>query len=221
MGKVGSKSVHLSLKKAGYNSLFHTHSIRHDSKYPAERKLFKYINIDRKPVKIISMAREPVSRNISSFFEQVEILYNMPQDKIFDKVSINQLIKDFFDKFYHSLSLYWFDYELRNLTGIDIYKYKFKQNRIINQKPFELLLLRAEDTDELKEELISNFLQNRNFKFRRLNQTSKKTFHDIYSEFKKKIVFDFSYIDEMYSSKYVKHFYSSDEINTFYNIWNK
>jgi len=228
MGKVGSKSIHNTLlSNSNINiPVFHTHSIRHDSMYVDIKKLFKKINIDRDKIKIITISREPVSRNISSFFEAIKIFmpdFNPNIDIIDDNEQqlIYKLIEVFFKKFHHTYPLTWYDVEFRSTTGINIYELEISKDRIYSLDNFELLVLRKEDTDELKQELIKEFFQLNNFNLINMNISSQKKYSSIYSSFLQKISFSKDYLDEMYNSKYTKHFYSVDEIDKFREEWQK
>lgn len=219
MGKVGSKSIHLSLKKQGYNNLFHLHSIRHDSESAYSKLLFHHINIERKKAKIITAVREPISRNLSSYFQTIRLFTNNKFDA--NNYDVDELVKVFFDKYHHVYPLYWFDCEFRNVTGINVYEFEFLNNdySIIKQGPFDVLILKAESPDELKETAIRKFLNTDDFILKRFNISADKKYSEAYSNFKNSINIPDKYLNEMYSSKYMKHFYTDNEINSLKTKW--
>ena len=225
MGKVGSKSIHNSLLSNAniIIPVFHTHSIRHDSMYIDIKKIFRKINIYRDKVKIITITREPISRNISSFFESIKIFMpNINLDSINGNNSeqiVEQLIKNFFSKFHHTYPLTWYDVEFRNTTGVNIYELELGKKRIYCIDNIELLILRKEDDDKFKEDLIREFFDLEKFNLENVNISDQKKYSNIYSTFLKTINFPKSYLDEMYNSKYTKHFYSVNEIKKFREKW--
>ncbi len=222
MGKVGSKSIHSSLKKIDIpNNLFHTHTINYLSSNPNIKLLYNYLVVERKPAKFITLVRDPIARNISSFFEMKHIF--LPQKDI-NKITPDDLTNIFFDKFHHTYPLLWFEIELRQITGINIFKSPFsfdKNYQIIKEDSFEILILKAESDDIVKQSAISEFLNLNNFSLSRSNITGQKNYSDQYKKFQNQIHFSQKYIDEMYNSNYTKHFYSEKEIFQFINKWKK
>ena len=94
MGKVGSTSIYNSLKKDKYISgnIYHIHRLNHNSiekikinyvkkklKVPGHIKTSEYVldNIIKecKNAKIITTIREPISRNISAYFQNFELMF--------------------------------------------------------------------------------------------------------------------------------------------------
>jgi|SRR5690606_2252081 len=89
MGKVGSSSIYASLKAKGVPKVFHLHRMNPETTQKMKRtfleqnllaqfrteQLFETIYRKaiqrRKKVKIITLVREPISRNISAFFENL------------------------------------------------------------------------------------------------------------------------------------------------------
>lgn len=80
-----------------------------------------------------------------------------------------------------------------------------------------LLLIKSEIDDKIKEEIIKNFLSIKNFKLIRKNIKSNK-FKGKYEEFKERIILPQKYLNKYLKSKYVKHFYTKKELK---NIKNK
>ena len=120
MGKVGSTTVVKSLEKKGILPLFHIHLLLNSEdtmkfykskayesfelKFYLERQirrgefLYNKIIVAKKEVKIISLTREPIGRNISAFFENFE----METGKIYEQSNFTlQELMDIFINFYH------------------------------------------------------------------------------------------------------------------------
>ena len=78
----------------------------------------------RKDVKIITVIRNPIERNVSMFFQDLPYWYVKyrrlcPNASRFSDVDV---IQDMFEKvFPHEYPDLWFDKEIKRLTGIDVY----------------------------------------------------------------------------------------------------
>src|SRR6056297_137393 len=68
MGKVGSKSVHVALQKQYNGFVGHAHSLSPTHKRLDIRLIYKWAVLEKKPLNIISLTREPISRKVSAFF---------------------------------------------------------------------------------------------------------------------------------------------------------
>ncbi len=232
MGKVGSNTIRWSLKKAGLK-VSHIHSLYLNRgyefyknfllsqvNYPATKKIlysffYQWQRLKlrrRKKLKIITLVREPVSVNISSFFQNLSYFAYEYEHK-----AASSLYEAFFDKCNHDYVLDWFDKEFLPTTGLDIYQYDFDKDAgysIIKEKKVECLVIKLEKLDEL-EGAIAEFVGVRDFKLVRHNVSAHKWFNPVYREFKRNVMFSLEFIERIYSSRLVQHFYSEDEINEF------
>ena len=232
MGKVGSSSVCKSLERVGIDAphihslyttrgyqLFHKFLLSQKN-YPLHKKLicflfFLWYRIKlrrRKHLKIITLVREPISVNISSFFSNLSTsAYELEQQ------NVETLEEAFFDKFNHDYVLDWFDIEFLPTTGLDIYKYDFDKEAgysIIEEGNIECLVIKLEKLNRL-EKVIADFVDNDSFKLKSHNISADKWFRPIYQDFKKNVKFSSEYVDRVYSSKLMRHFYSDKEISEF------
>ena len=165
MGKVGSSSIYTSIRQKTKN-VFHVHrmspsniqavlqgSIRIGAKPPDDRiglLLHKWIVLPRRPAKLISLFREPVSRNISAFFQNLDYFNNLNGESL--ELNADELIKNFLINYQHKVPLEWFDIEMYQTTGINVYKIEFpkcKGYQIVDLNPYKLLLMRH-DLDDRK-----------------------------------------------------------------------
>ncbi|MDY6905430.1 MAG: putative capsular polysaccharide synthesis family protein [Thermodesulfobacteriota bacterium] len=208
MGKVGSKSIYNSLKKSAIKSIFHTHYLNYNHQYAFIRRLYELVVNQKKPTRIISLTREPFSRNVSAFFE------TLPRYAISNTHHVNtdDLANIFFHKFYHDEPLLWFDTQLKRVTGFDVYQHQLIDNQYIagSSRNFKILVLKSELSNSLKEEIISNFL-NIKFKIRNANLTKDKQISTTYTDFKKRIAYDENFVSAIIKSRYFDHFYGSDQ----------
>ena len=236
MGKVGSTSVKESLKSCGFDSIYQVHRLypeniegvrqdhlKRNSQPPDESVgmlLYYHVVKKRKKCKFITLVREPIGRNISAFFENFKFFTGMSfTDQVF---SMSQLTNIFLNNYPHSVPLTWFDEEMKRSLGIDVYEYEFPKEDgylCINEYPFELLIIKCEMVDSIKERIISDFLSLDNFSLNRANLAQDKNYSETYQRFKNGINLPASYIEMMCDSKYMKHFYEYAEIESIRSKW--
>lgn len=162
-----------------------------------------------KKIRVITLVREPVARNISAFFEQKHYI----TDK---ELNVKELTELFWKYANHQAPLIWFDKEIKNLFGIDVYNYKLTDEKFIKieDRNIELLVLRLEDLNESRK-IISDFLGRKDFEIVRANISERKEYADKYTKFKNEIEIPNDYLNKMYNTKYMRHFYTKEEINKF------
>lgn len=113
---------------------------------------------------------------------------------------------------------------MKPVLGIDAYQYPFpKENGYltIKQGNFELLIIKLEVDDSVKEKAIMEFLCIEDFKLTRSNLDQDKNYAKTYREFLEAIELPETYVEIMCSSEYVRHFYSDTEIEAIRSKWRK
>ena len=252
MGKVGSTTVLRSLRALGLDmSIHHVHMLTREgiSRYEAFIKenffrksvsaivenlvLVKYL---RKQLdhtgsdqrwKVVTLVRDPVARNISSFFEILDLQMNYGlQDKLeartIDNV-VEDLCKFFIDEYPdHDLPLTFFDSELKSVFGVNVFINPFPKSKgykIYEGEKVEILLLRIEDLDRCARDAFEKFLGVKKIEVITSRTGSEKNYSDVYRRFLGSINLPDSYLKKMYRSKYATHFYSKEEITKFEARW--
>ncbi|BAG03115.1 putative capsular polysaccharide synthesis family protein [Microcystis aeruginosa] len=199
MGKVGSSSVMKSLKKKAILPLFHVHfllknadnrsfynpnvyeilSVKLEREMLLRQGKFLYNKIiaPKKQVKIISLTREPIGRNVAAFFQNFE----RETGKKYEQSNFTpQELRDIFINFFpHSTPLDWFDNYFKPFLGIDVYEYPFPKEQgylRINKDNVDLLILKLETSDSVKEKAIAEFLGLKEFKLVRTNVGEDKNY---------------------------------------------
>lgn len=169
----------------------------------------------KEEVNIITIVRDPISRNISSLFQAFEF---MKEGKYKTEFNIREFDKLFYAKVDHQAPEKWFDYELKNNFGIDIYNYEFdirKKHLVIKEGNLKLLIIRLEDFKEL-EKVMADFLCINNFELINKNVSEVKWYSEVYESFKRNFKPSKEYLDKYLNTKFTKHFYSEAEINKIY-----
>jgi hypothetical protein len=232
MGKVGSTSLEKALPNCIHIHTFYNHRpcyVVAREKRNTFLKRIKGVLYDtlrrtavksRKKIKIISLVRDPYSRNISAFFQDFAyyIYYYscLTPESQRDHQANDFVFKIYDDLFDHSYALNWFDKEFKKFTGIDIYKYPFDKDKgwnIITEGKYEILIIKLEKLKEAWsciEEFSSAKMQLQNS-----NVASFKWYSNFYNDFITKYSPSKSYLDLMYKSKFTLHFYNKKEINFF------
>lgn len=247
MGKVASKSIENSINKSKKKCL-HLHSFKKsivrelfneyqsknyycnnikDLELLIKKQIILRLLKINKNINIITLVREPISRNLSFYFQDFQIpLMEISKNRdttSAEKINIENFINDFHKNFNHEHGVNWFDNHFKKSFGIDIYKYPFNKEegyQIIEKKNLNILVLKLEKLNKL-ENIIGQFIHETNFSLDNSNQGNKKWYGSIYNKFKKEIVFPEKFINELYSSKFMKHFYTDNEISVFKNKYLK
>jgi hypothetical protein len=238
MGKVGSSSIHGSLQATGIPSFqFHTldpewvqtssASYRKNNSVPPkhlERGNLVYTEVIKKkaPARIITLVREPISRNISAYFENLD-RYWQTQDA-HKKIPCDQLIEGFLKQSQDVRGLQWFENEFEKMLGIDVFKHPFPAaQRFVqfNAAQYEILIMRIDLDDEKKAECVSNFLAFPGLRLVQENVSAKSSYADAYAEFKRALRLPRDYVDHALNSRFTQHFFSQEEIEGFRRQWLK
>lgn len=247
MGKVGSTSLLRSLKNAKLPyPIYRAHRLsyegikeaedhylslqpiipRHVRLYPILRRK---IEEDKTKVnwRIITSVREPISREISDFFENVEVDWPNLIDEN-GRLETNNTI-DFLRNMlinYDESSDYastWFDKELKTVFNIDVYSYLFNHNdgfTILGERNVKVLILRKEDLDRSFDTAIMRFLDlDKPIRMVRSNVGKDKKYTKEYAYVLENITIPESVCTRFYSSKYARHFYTETMRNEFIQKW--
>ena len=236
MGKVGSTSIRESLKRHGVHPVFHVHRmnplniegtraafVKRGQVPPYDRTgayLYRNVVQNKKKARIITIVREPVSRNISAFFQNYELLSGV--DYLQNGSTKNELVSRFLANYPHQVPLTWFNVEMKQTLGIDVFSYPFPKKKgylIIKQGNFELLILKLDLPDTIKEKIIGNFVGLVDFKLRRHNTAQNKKYAKTYKDFTTGVSLPYTYVKQLCDSKYSRHFYSKSELGAVWTGW--
>jgi hypothetical protein len=251
MGKVGSSSIFDSLKGLKLDRpIFHVHHLNPDSIQRGEmllREVFgSHYSVNRfclyegrfvinhvlqrpgKKLKIISLVRDPVARNLSSFFHNLDIFIpNCIPAYRAGQIGVPEITRHYLQRFHeHTYPLSWFDDEMKYIFGIDVFSAEDLRSRdervFVYRRDFlELLVLRTEDIDNLAQQALQQFLEVDDFKLKHANVAEDKEYSRVYRDFRDHVKLPEEYLMRMYESKYAKQFYSPQEIQRFYAYWSR
>lgn len=239
MGKVASSTIYASLKRmpglhvfqVGYlhprNIAEHTKRVQSEMRgenvsylFDCSRAVYSGIIKINLRVKVITLVREPIARNISGYFHSLSFYNN--GEKVFNRLKQSDLINNFIHEFPHFLALDWFDNEFKSITGVDVYAYPFPRDKgyqIINSGRFDILIMRHDLDDSVKKLCLCEFLGVPNVDIVRKNTAEEKSYGRVYRQFIQSLHFDRDFVNKMLDSKYASHFYSLEEREEYKNFW--
>ena len=240
MGKVGSRSVRSALADMGSFSVFDAHwcnetnlsrragivdERRRVSNRYGDRDHFGQLfheqtrDLDR-PIHVVSMFRDPVARNISSYFQHLDEIWGVR--RAHQRIATGELVRAFLEVFEHDEPLDWFDTEIKAIHGIDIYAHLFDveaRHVTCSSGSRSLLLMRVDLPDESKQVALGEFLGVEVPGMSRRNAASDKAYSDAYRAFKAELALPEAYLDRLYESRVVRHFYAPHEIDALRARW--
>jgi hypothetical protein len=236
MGKVASTSITASLRRLRGLPVFHVHRLCRENiealNARREQKEFTRLPVDAvgaklaelvidagRPAKIITLVREPIGRNISAYFENLEERHGY---KVYEQKSIASLIEDFLVRYPHSQPLTWFDKEFKKALGIDIYEFPFPLETgfsTISTAQFDVLVLRCDLPDDVKARCVGEFIGRSDFRLIQKNVSRDKPYAKQFLDFKENIRLPQAYVEKMLTSRFCCHFFGAEERDALRAKW--
>jgi|WetSurSiteA1Bulk_404760.scaffolds.fasta_scaffold63042_1 hypothetical protein len=219
MGKVASTSIYDSLSRIYPGVVLHSHRFSHDHKNWKIRRLYRWTLLKGNPLHVISLTREPIGRNVSSFFQSFERDTGVPYEK--STLSLKELKRLFVANPRNAIPLEWFDKEILKNFGIDVYATPFPPCGFATyaQGKIRLLVMRSEIVDQEKVNVIKQFLELPEFQLFNSNVAEHKEYAETYRAFRAKVKLPPDFISKMCDSKYFRHFYSQEVIDKVKQKW--
>lgn len=247
MGRVGSIAIQDSILLA-YQALnipipvYHTHwqanfeelesLARRDHAEPSQllRALQVAKEVRRRIVdepqvhcKVISIVRDPVARNISTFFYALPEFIPDWETKVRSTTLTLQVLHQEFlaPRAFHLTPEKWFDEQLKPVFGIDVFASEFPTGngyKVYSSSKADLLVLRFEDFRKLSPFVFEEFLGLQDFELLNKNTGEERNTGGLYRMFKTQPI-KHDYLERMYSTQYAHHFYSQEELHDFQKYW--
>lgn len=221
MGKVGSASIRDSLAAQYHQPVVHGHGFAPDF-HNWQIPLLYHVFMEGKGLDIITLTREPISRNVSHFFQKFTE-YSGHHFNEFSPDSPDKLLRLFLDSYDHDLATYWFEEHIQRNFGIDVYSrdipncgYQFYEKGRVR-----VLLIKLETDNAKKEDAIKKFFNLDSFTISNSNISKKKPYGTLYQSFVEKVRLPRDYIEARLSSRYFKHFYDEKTSNAVWDKWHK
>jgi len=235
-GKVGSSSIYYTLKKVINNKIFHIHNI---SKSGIKRSQISHMNSDRKSlplhlivsdllskklkkyngvINVITVVREPISREISSYFQNTEFYRNSVESKNLEvnKVKSLEILNNIFkDNICLNLED-WLNDEILANFGVDVFSQSFDNEKgyiILNKGQYRILLLKMETMNQVFSNAIQEFLTlEKGVPLKNSNIGFNKHYAKQYKEIKNEFKISKTVLSLIINSKYFNQFYNEEKI---------
>ena len=224
MGRVGSSATYRALKNAGFEAL-HIHQIDLKSLLKRSQKLKVARHIkdghraralldaepDR-PVKVITLIRDPIEQNISAGFSRFRRLGKLEelQRYVTDPAVMNPI----WEKTPLTYPLSWMDLELRNALGIDFYQVDVASAGYGQMEVGRVsaLLLHSTLPDQVKSTLLSQFIGREVIMGRTgVDRNKQGDLQSLYRAFELTSPLTVADLSEVAESRFMQHFFAVDK----------
>lgn len=228
--KVGSATVCNTLLQEGIDAI-HVHNMCFFSDESAETSVWEEVStffkehIRVEGCKIITLVRDPIARALSLFMQGFSydkwITQHYDSECSLAENATKFMVETELDP---NWEFNWFDRELREMTGIDIYQYPFDKEKgyvWIKEGNIEILVLTLE---KLKEniEVLGDFVEKPGIKWHNINIGNEKQYKYIYERLKKDIRIPARVMEEQYKNNpQLDHFYTEEEKERFLQKWSR
>nr|WP_321223008.1 putative capsular polysaccharide synthesis family protein [uncultured Psychroserpens sp.] len=234
LSKVGSSSVYNSLKKKfPYKEIHHVHFLGDTwlNKFKNDHKIFqnnlnnadrifKLLKKKQWNVKIITLTRDPIARDISGVFQTWQHIFEV--DDI-TKVTANSIL-DYLNTNDFTYSQNWFETDFVEFTGLDILNENFDANKgyqIYDAKNTPILLIQLEQLNTVFNDAMNAFIGPGEYALHQENVTSSRASGALNKKVKKLLDVPVAKLDTIYNSKYLTTFYNASQIKSFKDRWTK
>lgn len=210
MGKVASTAIYQGLQNTNAGQrVFHSHTFEPFHANSEIRLLYRYFRTQRPRIRLISLIREPVTRNISAFFQNLR--RDTSKKVLTAEMPVEKIKSMFLRNYPHEVPLIWFDNNIKKHFGIDVYECEFPKcgHHMFTKDNVELLLMRHDLNDLTKQSLIEDFTGVRGLTLTRDNVGNEKRYSELYKQFQE-IKLPLSHLFYLASSKYMQHFFYSE-----------
>jgi hypothetical protein len=234
MGKVGSTSIEHGIENAMHVHAFYNRNhtcpprlmglakfglvhflLRAEQEVLAFllRRVFKR----RKNTKIVTLVREPIARNISMFFHDLDAYLfsaytncmRTRKAPLATRCENSSLLIDVFNsEFDHDYALNWFDNEFAIMTGLNIYDYDFNHDLgycLIQKPSVEVFCLRTDKIAERIDDLTEFCGSEVNLSA--VNRADDKWYHEVYKQFSREYSYSTDKLHKIYNSQFFQHFF--------------
>lgn len=243
MGKVGSSSMYWSLDALRLNvPVYHLHFLNDADRIAAWAK--KTLRVHDRELKmvalaqklrqeidrgtapryhLISLVRAPVPRNLSTFFHNIDSYLPHFDERLQAPSFSFQDVTDYFvNEFQEHTPERWFDHQVRDVFGLDVYAAPFARERgyqIYENDRARLLVIRLEDLNRVAAKAMSEFLNIPDFRLVPMNAGESKKYGALYKEYLNQLRLPRAYITETNDTQYAQHFYTPQELEASVARW--
>ena len=233
--KVGSSSVYFTLKESLiWLPVAHLHYLNREwLAFFKEKKINNWKNNNLKAdeiyklleankqrrIKIITLVRDPIALELSSIFQGWKEIFKIenPGD-----LKDEDILSYLHNKEFNWLQT-WYTKEFLEFTGADVTQEPFEPKKgygIYSTGSMDMLLIKLEDLDRVKDDALKEFLGVTNINWSRKNTSSEKSeISEIYARIKNTFGLDEEKLHKVYNNDFMEKFYSKEELDVFREKW--
>ncbi len=218
MGKVGSNSLKSTLYHKTKRLIVSTH--RYEKMNPKHQMLLKWRKRLRLPVYVICPIRDPLSRNVSAFFQTFK--RDTGYEFSSQNWTLDELREMFLKHYRHNVCLEWFDQSFRPTFEIDVFSTPFPTDRkwqTYRQGMIKFLIYRTDIDHSTQLKVISRFLGQDIDEWVYRNVAEEKDYGEAYQALCQSAKLPDIYISLMCNSRYCQHFWTPAEIASLAKRW--
>ncbi|WP_156115565.1 putative capsular polysaccharide synthesis family protein [Psychroserpens sp. Hel_I_66] len=232
MSKVGSSTVYNSLKKKyPFKEIHHIHFLgdtwldsfktghpTFNNNLKNASNLNKLLAKKRWNIKIISLTRDPIARDVSGIFQTWKHIFNV--ENITD-VSAEMIIAHL-KEIDFSYAQNWFETDFKEFTGFDIFEHEFNSSRgyeIYSCKKAELLIFQLEQLNSNFNLAMNRFIGKGEYKLHEENITASRASGELNTKVKQLLKLSHQQLENIYDSLYMSTFYNTSQIDKFKKRW--
>ncbi len=214
-GKVGSSAVRATIaacdgeRSTGIVEQAHAHA-QLSAEAQSALAICRASNL---PHFVICPVREPLSRNVSAFFENFERDTGYAWSS--QRWTTEQLLELFLQHARHDNGIEWFDRHMRPAFAFDALAQPFDRTRrwqIYQADAARILIYRVDLDRAAQLEIIASFVQRPLRAWVRQNEANDKAYANGYAAFCRDAVLPESYINRINASRMAQHFWSAEEL---------
>lgn len=238
-GKVGSSTLDEALRSLRRWPVYQTHVLRpghrfltRDQPRPPRgrpdlpphavrsREVWERYVEPGRPIAVITPVREPVSRNISAFFQN---LYRHPElDPSRRSTDVDAYVQAFLAELDPTQPGAWFERQYEPAFGVNVYDHPFDAERgwgVIDAGRRRYLLLQCELDDAVKAQAVCSLLDLPRLTLKPRNVGDSKDYARVYAAFKRRLMLPREYLDAVLTTRYATHFYSDEQREAVRRRW--
>ncbi len=245
MGKVGSSSVYDALHDLDLDvPVFHAHALNRFDVYEEGvqrtrvnpennmaalregRALRQIVDSGRwQKWSLVTLVRAPIPRALSDFFENVDAYVpNFWERWQRNEITVAELNETFWTRFQDTSMIHWFDDQVRDVFGIDVFATPFPHAQgfsLYENARARLLLIRLENLNACVGEAMRAFFGLPRFELAQKNIGSEKPYGALYQEFLAQLRLPREYVAQAHTARYAQHFYTPQELEQSIAQWTR
>lgn len=238
LGKTGTTSLASSISEATGRPALHCHRVSRASakrtrSYPHEPLIarsvvgwrgsyVRFLLLDRsRHFDIVCGVRDPIARCISTVFQDATRFGWIKPGEPADLAMLQERVEELFKLGRSGTD--WFEREILELTGIDVYERPFDPAlgyEIIETERFRLLVLRFESLADTGPDALQRFFDlDRPVSIDQANVGSTKSYAEPYRQFLEMVRFSDRTTLAAYETAFARHFYTEEELGKMRRRW--